>query len=212
MAKKKSTSNAVSVDVRRLSFGSPPVVSPDDLARYEELLARICAHVQPSDPIEEMYTRDVADLTFELVQYRNRKARILQGALPRALAEKLTPFMDGRHRFGAAPSFDTDRTREPTPVMELVNKWMRHDPKAIKRVAELLEQARFTMEDVRAHALFLELGTIERFDRLIADLEERRNGAMREIERYRERLAIALKAAVHEPEEAEFKVLTSHSA
>lgn len=192
------------------SFGPPPLVSTDELAGYEELLARISAHVQPSDPIEDLYTRDIVDLTFELLRYRRYKARILEGAVPRALEDKLAPFVNGRHRFGSLANYASDGAREPTPAMELVNEWMRHESKAIERVNEILKLAKLTIEDIRAHAFFLELGTIERIDRLIAGVEARRNGVMREIERYRALLAHAVKAATDEAEEAEFEVVASH--
>ena len=207
MARKKSKPNAVSVEVRPPNFGPLPLVSADERAGYEELFARIAAHVQPSDPIEEFYVRDIADLTFELLRYRHYKARILESIVPRALEDKLAPFMHGRHRFGSVANYGSDGAREPTPAMELVNEWMRGEPKAIKRVTEILELAKFTMEDIRAHALFLELGTIERIDRLTAMAEARRNDAMREVERYRAQLAHALNAATEEAEEAEFKVV-----
>jgi len=95
--------------------------------------------------------------------------------------------------------------------MELVNDWMNGKPKAIDRVDKVLASAKLTMEEVRAHAFLLELGTIEKFDRLIASLEVRRNGILREIERYRALLAHSLRAASNEAEEGEFEVVTHRS-
>lgn len=212
VARKKSKSDVVSVEVRVPIFGPPPVVSDHERADYDELYAQMAAHVQPADPIEAAYTRDIVDLTFELFRYRNCKARILESAIPRALEDKLTPFMPGRHRFGSMEKYGLDGAREPTPVMELVNEWMRGDKEAIKRVAEMLELAKLTMEDIRAHAFFLELGSIERVDRLIAMLEARRNGALREIERYRVLLAHALKTVTQRVEEAQFEVVGSRTS
>jgi hypothetical protein len=209
VARKKSKSNAVSVGVGTRNFGPLPVVSADERAGYEHLFAQTVAHVRPSDPIEEMYTRDIVDLTYELLSYRNCKARALKGAFPRALEDKLAPFMNDRHRFGSLAGYGPDGAREPTPVMELVNEWMRGNPQALTRVNELLEVAKLTIEDIRAHTVFLELGTVERFDRLIGTIEMRRNDAIREVERYRSLLAQALRAATREAEETEFAVVTA---
>ena len=213
VAKDSKKSRAVSKQVVRApSFGPAPLLPTDEAAGYDELLARISAHVKPSDPIEALYTRDIVDLTWELLRYRRYKARILEGAVPRALEEKLAPFVNDRHRFGALPHYDPDGARQPTPAMELVSDWIKHDAKAVERVGEILASAKLTMEDVRAHALLLELSAIERLDRLIASTEARRNGVMREIERYRALLAHALQTATREAEDAEFEIVRPEDA
>ena len=87
----------------------------------------------------------------------------------------MAPFINGRHRFGALPRYETDGALDPSPGMELVGDWVKQEPKALARVGEILASANLTMEDVRAHALLLQLGAVERFDRLITNVEVRRN-------------------------------------
>jgi hypothetical protein len=207
VAGKKKTSTVPVASARIPSFGQSPVRRPD-AAGYAELAARISAHVKPADPIEELYTRDIIDLTLELLNYRRNKELILESAVPRALEEKLAPLINGRHRFDSLPRYGADGALEPSPAMELVNDWVKHEPKALARVDEILASAKLTMEDVRAHALLLRLGVVEQLDRLITSVEARRNGVLREIERYRALLPHALREAANETEEGGFEVVT----
>jgi hypothetical protein len=149
----------------------------------------------------------MVDLTWELRYYRRNKELMLEGAVPRALEEKLGPLINGRHRFDSLKRYGADGALEPNPAMELVNDWIKHEPHALARVDEILASAELTMEDVRAHALLLRLETVERFDRLITSVEERRNRVLREIERYRSLLAHSLRPASIEADEAEFEVI-----
>ena len=206
VAGKKKTSSIPVPSARTSSFGQSVVRRPD-AAGYDEWAARSSANVKPLDPIEELLTGDMIDLTWELLNYRRKKELILESVIPRALEEKLAPFITGRHRFGALPRYGTDGALEPSPAMELVSDWVKHEPKALARVDEILASAKLTMEDVRAHALLLQLGAVERLDRLITNVEVRRNGVLREIERYRALLAHALRAAANEAEEGEFEVV-----
>jgi len=206
VAGKKKMSSIPVPSARMPSFG-PSAVRRPDAAGYDELAARIFAHVKPVDPIEELLTGDMIDLTWELLNYRRKKELILEGAIPRALEDKLAPFINGRHRFGALQRYEADGALEPSAAMELVSDWVKQEPKALARVDELLASANLTMEDVRAHALLLQLGAVERLDRLITNVEVRRNGVLREIERYRALLAHALRAAANEAEEGEFEVV-----
>jgi hypothetical protein len=54
-----------------------------------------------------------------------------------------------------------------------------------KTVAAALQKAQLTMEDVMAETLEGKIDSFERFDRLLASSEARRNNALREIERHR---------------------------
>ena len=68
---------------------------------------------------------------------------------------------------------------------KLAREWAARGPAAIKRVEELLASAGMTMDNVVAQAATHELDKLERFNRLIASAEWRRNATLREIERRR---------------------------
>ena len=61
------------------------------------------------------------------------------------------------------------------------------------------------MEDVMAETLEGKIDSFERFDRLLASSEARRNNALREIERHRSALGAAVRQAMDEVEDAEFR-------
>lgn len=188
-------------------FEMPVLFPAEETAGYAEMLSEIAAHVKAVDPIEQSYVRDLIAATLELQRYRRYKTSIIEGALPRALEQKLSPLLDGDYRFGALPRFSADGAREPTPAAELVNKWIAQDPEAIHRVDEIMAAAKVTMDDVRAHAFLLMFDTIERIDRLIAGTESRRNSILREIDHYRAARKHALQTAGADVEEAEFELV-----
>jgi hypothetical protein len=62
-----------------------------------------------------------------------------------------------------------------------------------------------TMEDVMAETLEGKIDSFERFDRLLASSEARRNNALREIERHRAALGSAVRQAIDGIQDAEFR-------
>jgi hypothetical protein len=61
------------------------------------------------------------------------------------------------------------------------------------------------MEDVMAETLEGKIDSFERFDRLLASSEARRNNARQEIERHRAALGAAMRQAMDEIPDAEFR-------
>jgi hypothetical protein len=62
-----------------------------------------------------------------------------------------------------------------------------------------------SIDDVIAETLECKIDTFERIDRMLASSEARRNNALREIDRHREALGAAMRRAVDEVEDAEFR-------
>jgi hypothetical protein len=69
----------------------------------------------------------------------------------------------------------------------------------------MLKKAGLTMDDVMAEAFAKEIDSFERFDRMLASAEARRNNALREIDRHRSALGAAVRQVVDEVEDAEFR-------
>ena len=61
------------------------------------------------------------------------------------------------------------------------------------------------MEDVMAETLEDKIEPFERFDRMLASSEARRNNALREIERHRAALGAVMRQAIDEVQDAEFR-------
>src|SRR5260370_14254771 len=86
----------------RALLGPLPLIRGEDGCAYNQLCARIAAAVKPKDFIEEIWVRDVADLSWEVFRLRRIKAKVwtsnvaaairstLQGVCGEAQAKKLS--------------------------------------------------------------------------------------------------------------------------
>jgi hypothetical protein len=74
-------------------FGPPLLLEGEDVAAYDELLARICAAVKPVDVIDEMFVADVVFLQWEILRLRRLKTTLIRatgnGELKRFLSNEL---------------------------------------------------------------------------------------------------------------------------
>jgi hypothetical protein len=88
---------------------------------------------------------------------------------------------------------------------KLAANWAAGKKAAQKAVVGALQKAQLTMEDVIAETLEGKIDSFERFDRMLASSEARRNNALREIERHRAALGSAVLQAIDEVQDAEFR-------
>ena len=189
-------------------FGPPPLLAGEDSAAYDHLLASVSAHLKPSDIFEEIWMREIVDLTWEALRWRRHRASLIEAAVLQVLTKILTPLA-----FRSAPcrgSFMTQLHAAEEALNagpKLAREWAARGPAAIKRVEELLASAGMTMDNVVAQAATHELDKLERFNRLIASAEWRRNATLREIERRRASFAEKLRREVGKIEEAEFQTI-----
>jgi hypothetical protein len=58
-------------------FGPPPLFEGEDPKTYDRLLAEISTAVTPGDIFEEIWVRDVLDLTVEVLRLRRLKAQLI---------------------------------------------------------------------------------------------------------------------------------------
>jgi hypothetical protein len=191
MSSTKITSTSVAqsagVDVvqRIIGIAPAPLLPSEVEADYLGVATRMVAVAQPKDAIEEFLTRDVVDLTWEILRLRR-----LKGGLLRAAASK------GVHRILVTMGYAADVFAE---------KWARGDASHRDKFDETLKEAGFTMDEVMAEAFGAVIDAFERIDRLLASAEARRNNALREIDRHREALGAAVRRGVDEVQDAEFQ-------
>jgi hypothetical protein len=103
------------------AFGPPPLIEGEDAAAYNQLYARVSAAVKPKDVLEEIWVRDVVDLTWETLRMRRFKAKLLASATSAGLETIL-------HRVGNNWRQDRDLSRQ----------WAVRDRQAIKQVDKRL--------------------------------------------------------------------------
>ena len=167
-------------------FGPRPLIEGEDAAAYDELHARFSATIKPKDFLEEMWVRDVVDLTWETLRMRRLKAGLLTSVTWKGLKEVLSDLVD---------PFEADN---------LSKDWAARDRQAVKKVDKLLTSKRLTMDLAVARALSANIDSFERIDRMVMNAEARRNAALRELERHRASVGRALRRASDDTIEAEF--------
>ena len=106
---------------------------------------------------------------------------------------------------GIESAVRTPWLRGPVSAGELAASWAAGEKGAKKEVAGALQKAQLTIEDVMAKTLEGKIDSFERFDRLLASSEARRNNALREIDRHRAALGGAVRQAIDEVQDAEFR-------
>ncbi|HLH97209.1 MAG TPA: hypothetical protein VKW08_19025 [Xanthobacteraceae bacterium] len=167
-----------------LPFGPAPLAEGEDAEAYDELLLRISAGVRPADILEEIWVRDVVDLTWEALRLRRLKAAVLTMSARTALAENLGKFMSYAE------------------AQALARSWAAGEADAVAAVAERLAAQGLGIENLTAQGLTRTLDPIERIARMIAQAEARRGAALREVERHRASFGPRLRAALVEAEAA----------
>jgi hypothetical protein len=179
----------VSATIDRLAAIAPaPLLPGEQEADYAEFALAIVKAAHPKDAIEDLLTRDVLDLSWEVLRLRRLKAGLLRGAISSSISKVM-------YRLGYDYKY----------AGELAADWAARKKAAQKTVAAALREAQLTMDDVMAETLEGKIDSFERFDRLLASSEARRNNALREIERHRAALGAAVRQAMDEIQDAEFR-------
>jgi len=168
-----------------LPFGPAPLAEGEDAEAYDELLLRVSSGVRPADILEEIWVRDVVDLTWEALRLRRLKAAILTMSARKALTDNLSKFIG----YAKAEA--------------LAGAWAAREAEAVATVAERLAAQGLALEALTAQGLTRALEPVERIARMIAQAEARRGAALREIERHRASFGPRLRAAVVEADRAD---------
>jgi hypothetical protein len=158
------------------------LIRGEDGCAYNELCARIAAAVNPKDFLEEIWVRDVADLSWEVFRLRRIKAELctlqvaaairctLQGVCGEAQAKKLS------------------------------RQW---ETGAIGQIDQLAATG-CTVGSITADVFLVNSENLERIGRMIMKAEARGTAAVREIERRGSCMAQGLRRASDDVVEADF--------
>jgi hypothetical protein len=136
--------------------------------------------------LEHIWIRDVVDLAWEVLRLRRLKVDLMTAASWEGLARVLEPLLE-----------------RPLPK-SLAQGWAQRKEHPLQRVDALLAQAGLTMDHVAAQTLAGRIGEFERLEKLISNVEFRRNNALREIDLHRASFAARLRQSLQAVEDAEF--------
>jgi hypothetical protein len=168
-------------------FGPSPLTEGEDARQYDEIQTRLSATIKPKDFLEEMWTRDAVDQTWDVFRMRRIRAGLLTSVMSEGMDKILRQLLDWEE------------------AHDLSKAWSARDQEAIKTVGELLAARGLTMELAAARGFEARIDVFERIDRMAMAAEARRNSALREIERHRASFAQALRQASDEVIEAEYQ-------
>jgi len=88
--RRSSTSNQISISL----LGPPPRLEGEDVAVYEELMARVHRDLKPRDVIEQIWMRDIVDNTIEILRYRRFRTKLLNSLILEAREKALNSAVD----------------------------------------------------------------------------------------------------------------------
>jgi hypothetical protein len=174
-------------------FGPPPLFEGEDTKAYDELLTRISTVVKPADILEDIWVRDLVDLTWDVFRLRRLKANVMMANAHKGLSEILAPLVGS------------------SEAETLAEAWAARKSDVAKEVDKALASAGLGMDAVMVQTLSLKLDDIERIEHMIAIAEARRNTTLREIDRHRETLGEKLRRAVEQLEDRQLRMIESPS-
>ena len=182
----------VPVEIRDV-LGEPPLLATEDSNQYDALLAVLARDVRPSDFIEWLWVKDIADLTWDIILYRCIKASYVDGRFRFALVQQLNLALE-RDKRAAHPdrrlSFELVRILDE--ANKLANDFIANANTKEKR-DKWLKAHGVNAESITATSFDAAVDKLEVIERLLASVEHRRDNALQEIERRRNALGRALR-------------------
>jgi hypothetical protein len=176
------TRDVITADPSAVPLPPASLANGEDAAAYAQLAARIRAAVAPANIIEEIWARDVADLTWDVVRLRRLKA--------------------GLYTIGASDGMAEVMRGLEAPIVgrAKIRGWAARDPAALVAVNTQLSAAGLDMGDVATGTFAARIDQFDRIERMLAAAEVRRAAALHAIDN--RRAAERARAAAEEAERA----------
>jgi hypothetical protein len=178
-----NTRDVIIADPSAIPLPPASLANGEDAATYEQLAARIRAAVAPANIIEEIWARDVADLTWDVVRLRRLKA----GLFTIGAGDGMTQILCGLEQHAI-----TGKLR--------AKEWAARKPAALAEVNSQLSVAGLDMGDVATSTFAVRIDQFDRIERMLAAAEVRRAAALHAIDN--RRAAERARAAAEEAERA----------
>jgi hypothetical protein len=190
------TRDVIIADISSVPLPPPILANGEDAAAYAQLAARIRAAVAPANIIEEIWARDVADLTWDVVRLRRLKA----GLFTVGAGDGMAQLLRGMEQYAITGQLKA-------------KEWAARKPAALAEVNSQLSAAGLDMADVTASTFSVRIDQFDRIERMLAAAEVRRAAALHAIdnrrvaERARAAAEDAERAAAPAVEEGEFTLV-----
>jgi hypothetical protein len=170
-------------------FGPPPLFDGEDTKIYEQLLTQVSTTVMPTDIFEDIWVRDVVDLTLEVFRLRRLTANLIKANAYKGLSETLAPLVG--------------RSQAET----LAEGWAARKSDVVEEVNKTLTSAGLSTDSILAQTFSLKVNDIERIQHMTALAEARRNATLSEIDRHRQTLGQKLRRTAQQLEDGQLRVI-----
>jgi hypothetical protein len=172
----------------RTLFGPPPLFDGEEEI-YHQLAIEISTAVTPADIFEDIWVRDVVDLTLEVFRLRRLTANLINANEYKGLTETLAPLVG------------------QSQAETLAEGWAARKSDVVEEVNKILTSAGLTTDSILAQTFSLKMDDIERIEHMMALAEARRNATLREIDRHRQTLGQKLRRAAQQLEDGQFRAI-----
>jgi hypothetical protein len=171
--------NVALQDIHYALLGEIPLLPGEAPLLLDQLWQEVHAILQPVDFIDKIYARDIVKLLWEERRLYRLKAEFLKSSSHLGLEVILQHHVDYSSR------------------RDFIAKWVQGDPETVESVNAILVKSSLTREAITAETFVIKLRELENIDRMIANHEERRNKALRELAYHREFVHRSLIALAH---------------
>ena len=196
------------------ALGPTPLLKFENRQVYEELVAQFAAAVTPTDGIEWLWLKDVADLSWEIIRLRRIKVALIDSVISQRMYSllPLPEILEPR----------TVRTEEVVPEIRFNERTYRVTEEQARKAKESREkcieerrrspyfadQAR-DYEGVYANAFVEKIGELNLLEKLLESAERRRDAILNQITRRRAEFGANLRSSSSNVIDGEFEDLST---
>jgi hypothetical protein len=186
---------AMPVELKSL-FAEAPLVGNERLKDYTAFFMSIADRIDPADPIEWLYVKDVVDLCWLIKRERSVHACIIKAAEKDVVLELLKQ----THEKPGSVENDLFRIFE---AADLAKRWS-VDPAVRKEVGKFLADQGYGPKEITAKAYQKAAADIDDCEKRIEGYERRRSAIFRDLSFWRQAFAKKLEQASSDIIDAEF--------
>jgi hypothetical protein len=148
----------------------PSLVPGETRHTYADLLTAI-APTDPNDVIAWVLAKSLVDATYDLLRLHRAKAGRIARVVEELLSATLCGSLEAR---GGCPS------RSPRRAEGLLRRWRRGDPRSVREVDRLLEEAGVNLDVLLGEAFRQEIELLRALEHLTSLAESRRRSILKE--------------------------------
>ena len=155
-------------------IGERPLIHGEDPRVYDGLFCRFAAAVEPADPVEWLWVKDLVDAAWEAQRARRLRAQLFN-IWRKSAIEKLVE-----------SCLDDGSIMDPYTLSRgIAHDWTSTGARGEREMEKLLAEYGLSPDVVHATVLGTHARSFERIDSMIAAADQRRDKIIQEIERRR---------------------------